>query len=177
METVQMKKRQKIYFSVRVDTVETPVPVHALEQVAACVGRALNCTFAEGEYQRWYAQVADVFGLTVSVAGVGGIGGKSVAKLVGEVAEKGFRYAPDGSVEVEYDRVDISAYMVDLLAIRTGLEWYQPTPEDLAAERRAAGIFDDFLGQVGPQGWTRDDEEKYSDRDRRGGRGPGPARG
>ncbi|MEU4999358.1 hypothetical protein [Streptomyces sp. NPDC021622] len=159
-----MKKRQKIHFSVRVDTDETPErPVKALEQVATSVGRALNCTFAEGEFQRWYAQVADVFGLKLSVAGVGGIGGKSVAKLVGAVAEKGFRYAPDGSGQVEYDRVDISAYMVDLLTIRTGLEWYQPTPEDLAAERGAAGRFDDRLGQVSPQGWTRDDEEKFGD--------------
>ncbi|MEV0116903.1 hypothetical protein AB0H77_27290 [Streptomyces sp. NPDC050844] len=159
-----MKKRQKVYFSVRVDTEETPEkPVKALEQVAERVGQALNCTFAEGEFQRWYAQVADVFGLKLSVAGVGGIGGKSVAKLVGEVAEKGFRYAPDGSDQVEYDRVDISAYMVDLLTIRTGLEWYQPTPEDLAAERGAAGRFHDRLGQVGPQGWTSDDEERFGD--------------
>lgn len=157
-------KRQKIYFSVRVDTDETPEPVQALEQVAARVGQAMNCTFAEGEFQRWYAQVADVFGLRLAVTGVGGVGGKNVAKLVGSVAEKGFRYAPDGSGLAEIDRVDISAYVVDLLTIRTGLQWYQPTEEDLAAERKAAAGFDDMLGGVGTQGWTSADEERFGDR-------------
>ncbi|SFT06868.1 hypothetical protein [Saccharopolyspora flava] len=151
-------KRQKIFFDVRVDTGE-----ETLEQVAARVGEALNCSFDEGEYQRWYAQVAELFGLKLHVAGVAGIGGKDVAKLVGSVAEKGFRYAPDGSGFAEFDQVDISAYIVDLLTIRTGLQWYQPTREDRAAEREAAGRFDDFLGQAGPQGWTRDDEEKFGD--------------
>jgi hypothetical protein len=98
-------KRQKIHFSARVDTDEE------LEQVATRVEQALNCMFAEGEFQRWYAQVANVFGLKISVSGVWGIGGKKVAKLYGEVAEKGFLYAPDGSDDVEYDRVDISAYV------------------------------------------------------------------
>lgn len=135
-------KRQKIHFIVRVDTDEE------LERVAARVGRALNCTFAEGEFQRWYAQVAYVFGLKISVSGVD-IGSKKVVKLTGGVAEEGFLYAPDGSGDVEYDRVDISAFVVDLLTIRTGLQWYrQPTPEDHAAERRAVGAFDDMLGGV-----------------------------
>ncbi|SDJ38065.1 hypothetical protein SAMN05192558_10961 [Actinokineospora alba] len=150
-------KRQEMYFSARLDTDEE------LQQVAARVGQALNCIFARGEFQRWYAQVADVFGLKISVVGVSGIGGKDVAKIVGEVAEKGFLYAPDGSDQVEYDRVDISAYMVDLLTIRTRLQWYQPTPEDLAAEGKAASRFDDWLGGVGTQGWTSADEEKFGD--------------
>ncbi len=150
-------KRQEIYFDIRVDTGE------ALEHVAARVGQALGCAFAEGEFQRWYAQVAYVFGLKLSVVGVAGIGGKEVAKLVGDVAEEGFLYAPDGSDMVEYDRVGISDYVVDLLTIRTGLQWYRPTPEDRAAEREAARGFDDMLGGVGPQGWTTDDEEKFGD--------------
>lgn len=131
--------------------------------VAARVGQSLNCTFVEGEFQRWYAQVAYVLGLKLSVVGVAGIGGKDVAKLVGSVTEKGFRYATDGSGLAEIDRVDISDYMVDLLTIRTGLQWYRPTPEDRAAERAAAGRFDDMLGGVGTQRWTTDDEEKFGD--------------
>jgi hypothetical protein len=150
-------RRQKISFSARVDTDEE------LEQVAARVGRALNCTFAEGEFQRWYAQVANVFGLKISVSGVGGIGGKKVAKLCGGVAEEGFLYAPDGSDDVEYDRVDISAYVVDLLTIRTGLQWYRPTPEDYAAERAAARGFDDMLGGVGSRRSATDDEKKFGE--------------
>ncbi|SDJ38041.1 hypothetical protein SAMN05192558_10962 [Actinokineospora alba] len=150
-------KRQKIYFSVRLDTDEE------LQQVAARVGQALNCTFVRGEFQRWYAEVAYVFGLKISVAGVSGIDRKKVAKLVASVAEKGFRQAPDGNGPVEYERVDISAYMTDLLTIRTGLPWYQPTPEDHAAEGKAAGRFDDWLGGVGSQGWTSADEEKFGD--------------
>ncbi|MBC6447104.1 hypothetical protein [Actinokineospora xionganensis] len=145
------------------DIEKTPVPVEALEQVAARVGQALNCTFARGEYQRWYAQVADVFGLRISLAGVSGIGGKAVAKLVGNVGEDGFLYDSDGGDQVEYDRVDISAYLVDLLTIRTGLQWYIPTPEDRTAEGKAASRFDDFLGGVGSQGWTSADEEKFGD--------------
>jgi hypothetical protein len=150
-------KRQKISFSARVDTDEE------LEQVATRVGQALNCTFAEGEFQRWYAQVADVFGLKISVSGVWGIGGKKVAKLYGEVAEKGFLYAPDGSDDVESDRVDISAYVVDLLTIRTGLQWYRPTPDDYDAERTAARGFDDMLGGVGSQGPATDDEKQFGE--------------
>jgi hypothetical protein len=150
MGSVQMK-RQKIHFTARVDTDEE------LEWVAARVGQALNCTFAEGEFQRWYAQVAYVFGLKISVSGVD-IGSKKVARLTGGVAEEGFLYAPDGSDDVEYDRVDISAYVVDLLTIRTGLQWYRrPTPEDHAAERRAIDAFDDMLGGVGSQGAVTDD--------------------
>lgn len=145
-------KRQKIRFSARVDTDEE------LEQVATRVGQALNCTFAEGEFQRWYAQVANVFGLKISVSGVWGIGGKKVAKLIGEVAEKGFLYAPDGSDDVEDELADISAYVVDLLTIRTGLQWYRPTPDDYDAERTAARGFDDMLGGVGSQGPAIDDE-------------------
>ncbi|WP_133794329.1 hypothetical protein [Actinokineospora alba] len=156
-------KRQVIHFNARVDIERTPVPVEALEQVGARVGQALNCTFAEGEFQRWYAQVAGVFGLKISLVGVTGIGGKSVAKLVGAVSEDGFLYDSDGGNQVEYDRVDISAYIVDLLTIRTGLQWYQPTPDDYAAERKAARGFDDMLGGVGTQGWTSADEEKFGD--------------
>jgi hypothetical protein len=150
-------KRQEISFSARVDTDEE------LEQVATRVEQALNCMFAEGEFQRWYAQVANVFGLKISVSGVWGIGGKKVAKLYGEVAEKGFLYAPDGSDDVEYDRLDISAYVVDLLNIRTGLQWYRPTPEDYAAERRAARGFDDMLGGVGSQRSATDAEKKFGE--------------
>ena len=151
-------KRQKIGLDIRADTND------GLEQVASRVGQALNCTFARGEFQRWYAQVAHVLGLKLSVVGVTGIGGKDVAKLFGNVAEEGFRYAPDGSDWTEYDRVDISAYMVDLLTMRTGLQWYRPTPEDYVVERRAARGFDDWLGGIGSQGWTADDEEKFGDR-------------
>ncbi|SER36876.1 hypothetical protein SAMN05216188_110279 [Lentzea xinjiangensis] len=151
-------KRQKISFNARVDTDE------ALDQVATRVGQALNCTFAEGEFQRWYAEVAHVFGLKISISGVVGIGGKKVAKIVGGVAEEGFLYAPDGSDDVEYDRVDISAYVVDLLTIRTGLEWYRPSPEDLAAEREAARGFDDMLGGVSSSRSNTGEEKKLDDR-------------
>ncbi|MFD1051676.1 hypothetical protein ACFQ1S_42050, partial [Kibdelosporangium lantanae] len=113
-------KWHKIRFSARVDTDET------MKQVAARVGQALGCTFAKGEFQRWYAEVAYVFGLKISIIGVGGVGGKNVAKLVGEVSEHAFRYAPDGSDDVDHERVDISAYVVDLLTVRTGLRWYRP---------------------------------------------------
>ncbi|SDP44341.1 hypothetical protein SAMN05192558_10960 [Actinokineospora alba] len=152
-----MMKRQKIYFSARLDTDEE------LGQVAARVGQALNCTFARGEFQRGRAEVSKVFGLKISLVGVFGIGGKDVVKLVGSVGENGFLYAPDGSDQVEYDRVDISDYLVDLLTIRTGLQWYRPTPEDRAAERKAARGYDDWLGGVGTQGWTSADEEKFGD--------------
>jgi hypothetical protein len=153
-----MVRRQKIRFSARLDTDED------MPQIAARLGQALGCAFTRGEFARWPAQVADVFGLRISVMGVGGIGGKNVAKLVGEVGERGFLYAPDGSDDVEYERVDISDYVVDLLTIRTGLPWYRPTDADYAAEREAARGLDDWLGGVGSQGWTSADEERFGDR-------------
>lgn len=151
-------KRQKIRLSARVDTDE------ALEEVAARVGQALSCTFDKGEFQRRNAQVAYVFGLKLSLVTEYGVGDKKVAKLVGSVTEKGFRYTPDGSGLAEFDRVDISAYVVDLLTIRTGLQWYQPTPEDYAAEQSAGRGINDWHGGVGSRGWTADDEEKSGDR-------------
>ncbi|WP_406631923.1 hypothetical protein [Amycolatopsis sp. WGS_07] len=135
-----------------------------MPQVAARVGRALGCAFARGEFARWPAQVADVFGLRISLQGVGGIGGKNVAKLVGEVNEDGFLYAPDGSDDVDYERADISDYVVDLLTIRTGLRWYRPTDADYAAEHEAARGLDDWLGGIGSEGWTSADEERFGDR-------------
>lgn len=149
--------RQAIYIDVRADTDEHP------EQVAARVGRALDCTFTEGEHQRWYAQIAHVFGLRLALVGRAGIGGKKVAKLVSQVAEHGLLHAPDGSGRIERDRVDISPYIADLLTLRTGLRWYQPTAEDRAAENKAASRFDDFLGGVGAEPWTSDDEERFGD--------------
>jgi hypothetical protein len=138
-------KRQEIHFGARVDTDED------LKKVAARVGKALGCTFKKGEFQRGPAHVGYVFGLKISVVGVYGVGGKKVAKLVGDVTEEGFLYAPDGSDDVEYDRVDIGAYVVDLLTIRTGLSWYRPTQADYAAEREADRGIDDWHGGVGAE--------------------------
>ncbi|GAB3895030.1 hypothetical protein GCM10029964_074330 [Kibdelosporangium lantanae] len=92
---------------------------------------------------------------------MGGVGGKNVAKLVGEVSEHAFRYAPDGSDDVDHERVDISAYVVDLLTVRTGLRWYRPTGADYAAERKAARGLTDWLGGIGAEGWTSEDEERF----------------
>lgn len=150
-------KRKKIYFDIRADTDE------ALEQVAARVGQALNCTFDKGEFQRWHAQVAYIFGLKIAVVGEYGVGDKKVARLVGGITKKGFRYALGGSGFAEYDRGDITASLVDLLTIRTGLQWYQPTAEDYVAERAAARGIDDWHGGIGSQGWTSADEEKFGD--------------
>lgn len=133
-------KRHEIHLDVRADTDE------GLEQVAERVGQALNCAFAEGEFQDWYAQVANVFGLALVLVAANGVGGKKVAKLMGEVDEEDVLHSSDGSDQVEYDRVDISSYVVDLLTIRTGLRWYRPTAEDYAAEREARSGFDNWLG-------------------------------
>jgi hypothetical protein len=148
--------RQVIELDVRADTDE------ALTDVAALVGQALDCTFAEGEYQRWYAQVAFVFGLKLSLSGRAGIGGKKVAKLVSNIGEPGLKHAPDGS-RIERDSVDISDYIVDLLTVRTGLQWYVPTAEDRKAEAKSAGRFDDWLGGLGGEAWSSDDEERFGD--------------
>ncbi|WP_433328245.1 hypothetical protein [Spirillospora sp. CA-294931] len=104
-----------------------------------------------------------MFGLKVSLVGRAGVGGKNVAKLVTNVAERKLISAPDGSGRVERDRVDISPYIVDLLTMRTSLQWYQPTAEDRAAEGKAAARFDDWLGGVGAAGWTSEDEERFGD--------------
>ncbi|WP_034267011.1 hypothetical protein [Actinospica robiniae] len=123
--------RQIIELDVRADSTQK------LEHVAALVGQALNCTFAEGEHQRWYAQVAFVFGLKLSLVGRSGIGGKQVAKLMSNIGEPRLIHAPDGS-RIELDEVDISAYIADLLTVRTGLQWYLPTAEDRL--ERPAGL-------------------------------------
>ncbi|MEO3824836.1 hypothetical protein [Actinomadura sp. B10D3] len=150
-------KRQAIYLDVRADTDEHP------GQVAARVGRALDCTFAEGEHLGWYAQIAHVFGLKLVLVGRAGIGGKNVIKVTSQLAEADFLRTPDGNGRFEQDRVDISPYITVLLTLRTGLLWYQPTAEDRAAENKAASRFDDFLGGVGTDSWTSDDEERFGD--------------
>ncbi|RSM80013.1 hypothetical protein DMH04_30930 [Kibdelosporangium aridum] len=134
-------KRQVIYLDVRVDTEET------LEQVATRVGQALDCTFTEVEQPKnRYPYVAEVFGLKLRLLGVRGIDGKKVSKLVGHVSESGFRSPGKGLSE--HDQVDVSAYIVDLLTMRTGLQWYQPTVEDRAAENKWSAAYDDWLGGV-----------------------------
>lgn len=155
--------RQVIFINVRTDT--EAGDKGKLEHIASLVGQALNCTFAEGEYERWYAQLAFVFGLEVALVGRAGIGGKKVAKLVANVDERKLYTAPDGSL-IEHDRVDISEYIVDLLTARTGLQWYVPTAEDRMAEGKASARFDDWLGGVGGGGWSNDDEEHFRDRHR-----------
>jgi hypothetical protein len=59
--------------------------------------------------------------------------------------------------------VDISDYIVDLLTVRTGLQWYVPTAEDRKAEAKSAGRFDDWLGGLGGEAWSSDDEERFGD--------------
>ncbi|CAM3575934.1 hypothetical protein KIPE111705_14940 [Kibdelosporangium persicum] len=137
-------RRQVICLDVRVDTGETQ------EQVATRVGRALNCTFTEVEQPKnRYPHVATVFGLRLRLIGALGIGRKEVCKLVGHVTDEGFRTPGKGLSE--HDQVDISAYVVDLLTMRTGLRWYQPTAEDRAAENKWAAAYDDWLGGVDDQ--------------------------
>lgn len=148
--------RQVIGLDVRADTSEH------LEQLAERVGQALSCTFAEGEHQRWYAQVASVFGLKLYLVGRSGIGGKEVAKLISNIGEPGLKRASDGS-RIELDEVDISAYIADLLTVRTGLQWYLPTAEDRLAESKAAFAFDDFVHGTGAEGWSSADEERFGD--------------
>ncbi|SFO66574.1 hypothetical protein SAMN04489713_108234 [Actinomadura madurae] len=150
-------KRQIIHFDVRADTDEHP------GQVAAQVGQALDCTFTEGEHLGWYAQLAYAFGLKLVLVGRAGIGGKKVIKLTSQLATGDFLRTPDGNARYEQDRVDISPYMTALLTLRTGRRWYQPTPEDRAAENKAASRFDDFLGGVGTNPWTTVEEEYYGD--------------
>jgi hypothetical protein len=148
-------KRHAIDFDVRLDTDDD------LQLVAARVGLALDCTFVRGEPGRWDEQRAYVFGLGLAMGNATGIGRKRVVKLHGAVAAQGFGYAPDGSYTVEYDFIDISAYIVDLLAVRTELEWYRPTPEDLAAEHRFRKFdMDEYLGGGwAREGWTASYEE------------------
>lgn len=124
------------------------------------MGQALNCTFAEGEYQRWYAQVASVFGLKLSLVGRSGVGGKDVAMLVSSIDEPRLEQVPDGS-RIDYESVDVSSYIADLLTVRTGLRWYLPTAEDRAAEGIAAWQLYDFLGGVGGEPWSSADEERF----------------
>ncbi|MFC0111704.1 hypothetical protein [Kibdelosporangium aridum] len=140
----KVEKRQVIHLDVRADTDET------LEQVATRVGQALNCTFAEVEQPKnWYPHVAEVFGLKLRLIGVVGIDRKKVAKLVGYVSDRGFYVSGKGLSE--HDQVDISAYIADLLTMRTGLQWYRPTAEDRAAEGRWASAYDDWLGGIEDQ--------------------------
>jgi hypothetical protein len=153
-------RRQIIDLDVRADTAVDST--QALEHVAALVGQALNCTFTEGEHQRWYAQVAFAFGLKLSLVGRSGIGGKQVAKLMSNIGEPGLIHAPDRR-RIELDEVDISAYVADLLTVRTGLQWYLPTAEDRLAESKAAFAFDDFVHGTGGEGWSSDDEEHFGD--------------
>nr|WP_042185109.1 hypothetical protein [Kibdelosporangium sp. MJ126-NF4]CEL16527.1 hypothetical protein [Kibdelosporangium sp. MJ126-NF4]CTQ90480.1 hypothetical protein [Kibdelosporangium sp. MJ126-NF4] len=134
-------KRQVLHLDVRADTTETK------DEVAARVGRALNCAFTEVERPKnHYPRVATVLGLELRLTDERGINRKSVVKLDGYVTERGFRTPGRGLGE--HASVDISAYIVDLLTMRTGLQWYRPTAEDRAAEGKASAAYDDWLGGV-----------------------------
>jgi hypothetical protein len=142
-------KRHVINISVRVDT-EEPI-----EQTAARVGQALGCTFAEVEYQKnRHGHVAYVLGFRLRLEWAQGIGRKAVTRLTGIINDKDVRNAPDGAGSAENVDADISPYIVDLLTMRTGLRWYQPTAEDVLFENRVSAAYDDWLGGVGSE-WTQ----------------------
>lgn len=87
------------------------------------------------------ALISEALGVRMALAPWRGVGGKRVFWLHGDVIEPGFLDGPEDE-PLEFDQVDISAYMVDLLNMRTPYRWYIPTSADLDAENEHGRALD-----------------------------------
>jgi hypothetical protein len=129
-------RRTIVDFAVRT-TADLP-----LNTLAAELERALSCSFRDGRYHGVPALVADVIGLEVALLHWGGVGGRPIFRLDGEVQDPRFVDVPPGET-LEIDALDISPYLADVLTIRTGHDWYVPTDVDRAAEQEHAKLIDE----------------------------------
>jgi hypothetical protein len=134
-----MIRRTRIDFSIRTDDTVSR------EELADSLALALGCSFAKGRFRKMPALVAESLGVSISLTPWSGIGGKKIFRLYGDVLEPGF-VAETETETVEIERTDISAYMVDLLNIRTPCRWYVPTLADLDAENEHARAVDRAMG-------------------------------
>lgn len=134
-----MIRRTETDFAIRTDDAAV------LEEIAGTLALALGCSFTKGKFRKMPALVAESLGVTISLTPWRGVGNKKIFRLHGDVLEPGF-VAETVTEPVEIERIDISAYMVDLLNIRTPYRWYIPTLADLDAENEHAIAVDRALG-------------------------------
>ena len=128
--------RNLIRFDVRV------VTSSAIEEVAAQVAAALGCTFVEGRVQQVPSMVAELFGLSISIQPWRGLGERPILRVRGQILDPRWVEGADWE-EWQSHSTDISAYVADLLSLRTSFDWYLPSDEERSAERAFGARLDE----------------------------------
>jgi len=134
--------QQRLHADVRAATRE------AMGQVAAHIGRALNLTFTEREWDDRPAHFARGLGFRVRLTAAGTYDEPEV--------ELAAFTEVDGSSS--FTDVDISLYAAGLLTTLTHLDWYAPSAEQIADERAAHRMATSWSDQ-----WSRTDEERAAE--------------
>jgi hypothetical protein len=120
-------KRTVLEFSVRSKDIRT------LDEVSTLIGKALGCSFCDGEIHKIPARVALLLGMLIGVYKWRGQNSESIFRLHTDVGNDGFFRAPEGQ-GVEIEIVDISQAIIDLLDVSGAGEWYVPSKVDVTAE-------------------------------------------
>jgi hypothetical protein len=120
-------KRSVLRFSVRSDAA---VP---LDEMRACLERAMGCSFGEGDFHKVPALVTELLGMRISLFEWRGLAGARTFRLQGRIDDARFLEGPNGTV-AELEGTDISQAIVDLLALRCPGTWRIPSRAEIEAE-------------------------------------------
>jgi hypothetical protein len=120
-------KRVVLEFSVR------SKDTRPLDEFSDLVGRALGCTFYDGEFRKIPARVTVVLGMLVGMYNWRGQNNESIVRVHTDIESDRFFRAPEGE-NLEIEIIDISRAIIDLLDVHDVSEWYVPSDADVAAE-------------------------------------------
>jgi len=134
--------QQRLHFDVRAATGE------AMGQVAARIGRALNLTFTEREWDDRPAHFGSGLGFGLRLTAAGTYDNPEVQLVAYTRVDVSFPFT----------EVDISPYVAGLLTTLTRLDWYVPSAEQIADEREAYRLATLWSDQ-----WSRTDEERAAE--------------
>lgn len=108
-----------------------------LGDMADRVGRAIGCSFREPRRDDTPGVLAVLLGVTVDLYDTRGLDGAVVYVLSSRVIDP--RWLPDDDAEeLEFETIDITSAVIDVLAIGGAGEWHAPSDAELAAERAHA---------------------------------------
>lgn len=122
--------RTKIGFDIRTASPD-------LDGVAESVGRVLGCEFEDEEIEKVPSKVARMLGLRLSLQ-PWSVSGSPIIRFRG-VVDAISMIERDGAGDMpSFTTIDVGDYLVDLLGLTTGLDWYVPSFDDRVAENETA---------------------------------------
>jgi hypothetical protein len=105
--------------------------------VAASVGEVLCCEFEDEEIEKIPSKVARVLGLRLSLQ-PWSVTGSPIIRFRGVVDVIAMIERDGAGIMPSFTTIDVGDYLVDLLGLTTGLDWYVPSFDDRVAENETA---------------------------------------